>query len=584
MTTIDLYKKHKAGEVSREKFLYEVRCDAQLPWIISVTSYDDAIKILKNKGIITETKIEELSPDTKFSAYNKASSKFFTAMDKKDPLEKSKRLSQSKTFGSTLDPTTKSKIKSIIGRLDYEIELFKANSDTIVLKVKSPNDNKQIAHIVVTKDKYEIQDDSDFDNNMGRKLKTAIKYVQDHELANALNTPVDEKLNPMSDEDIEIYVDELGEEVDKKVLGKFFAENNLYEREEDALLKHYGFYNNVDNVMDVLRYKDQYKSRRRAFAENKENIPVSKEQKIQVIKEWIWYCFEEGTDKESIQKWNKKIDNYFADKDDVTFSDFKNIWNEMTYEIGVGDVGADSEGFGQTWGDIQKGILNNPEKTYESLQEGKKKQPKAIDADHANPYQYRLGIQYELECSDDYTDEGLDKAKAKTLRNLTKDSNYYTTLLNADKSHYTFKATETDKPGMQAKADGYLKKELVKNAKANVKDNLGKKEQGTASPKGVKEMTMTPKKAKGISKVMDIPGKPKVVKEGVSFKDFFLTENEEVEVDKKAKSIAKIKAKLKKETKAIIVPKIATGTQVDQIVKKEIPAAKPGETIDIIRK
>ena len=44
MTTIDLYKKHKAGEVSREKFLYEVRRDAQLPWIISVTSYDDAIK------------------------------------------------------------------------------------------------------------------------------------------------------------------------------------------------------------------------------------------------------------------------------------------------------------------------------------------------------------------------------------------------------------------------------------------------------------------------------------------------------------------------------------------------------------
>jgi hypothetical protein len=351
MTTIDLYKKHKAGEVSREKFLYEVRRDAQLPWIISVTSYDDAIKILKNKGIIRES-IEE--------------------------------------------------------------------------------------------------------------TKAEETYVPE--------TPVDEKLNPMSDEDIEIYVDELGEDVDKKVLGKFFAENNLYEREEDALLKHYGFYNNADNVLDILRYKDQYKSRRRAFAEE--------------------------------------------------------------------------------------------------LQEGKKKQPKAIDADHANPYQYRLGIQYELECSDDYTDEGLDKAKAKTLRNLAKDSNYYTTLLNADKSHYTFKAPETDKPGMQAKADGYLKKELVKNAKANVKDNLGKKEQGTASPKGVKEMTMTPKKAKGISKVMDVPGKPKVVKEGVSFKDFFLNENEEVEVDKKAKNIAKIKAKLKKETK--LIKSKTTGTTIDVVPDNQV--------------
>jgi hypothetical protein len=339
MTTIDLYKKHKAGEVSREKFLYEVRRDAKLPWIISVTSYDDAIKILKNKGIIRES-VEETKVD----------------IAKEAPMEE-----------------------------------------------------------------------------------------MSHE-----DAPVDEKLEPVSDEDIEIYVDELGMNVDKKMLGKFFAENNLYEREEDALLKHYGFYNDVDDVMDVLRFKDRYKSRRREFAES------------------------------------------------------------------------------------------------DSLQEGKKKQPKALDADHANPYQYRLGIQYELECSDDYTDEGLEKAKAKTLRNLAKDSNYYTAL-QAKKSSYTFKTPETDKPGMQAKADGYLKKEAKKDAKANVKDNLGKKEQGTASPKGVKEMTQTPKKAKGISKVMDVPGKPKVVKEGVSFKDFFLTENEEVEVDKKAKNIAKIKSKLKKE-------------------------------------
>ena len=357
MTTIDLYKKHKAGEVSREKFLYEVRRDAQLPWIISVTSYDDAIKILKNKGIIRES-VEEA---------------------------------------------------------------------------------------------------------------------------------IEEKQQKPVEKEIVDYVVELGKNPTKKELGIYFGENNLFEEEEDALLKHYDYYK-YEDIGEILKWKRRTKDRKRTFAENEE-----------------------------------------------------------------------------------------------SLNEAKKKQPKTIDADHANPYQYRLGIQYELECSDDYTDEGLDKAKAKALRNLAKDSNYYTAL-NAKKSHYTFKTPETNKPGMQAKADGYLKKELVKNAKANVKDNLGKKEQGTASPKGVKEMTMTPKKAKGISKVMDVPGKPKVVKEGVSFKDFFLTENEEVEVDKKAKSIAKIKAKLKKETKALIVPKTATGTQVDQIVKKEIPAAKPGETIDIIRK
>ena len=477
MTTIDLYKKHKAGEVSREKFLYEVRRDVQLPWIISVTSYDDAIKILKNKGIITETKIEELSPDTKLSAFNKASQKAIAANKDNDPLEKDKRNSQLRTFGGTLDPTTQPKLDAIAGSdLEIKAAMIPAghggvDDQSILLRVNKQGNN--IANISVQKSSYKMGGGSkDFGDDVSRKLKTAIKYVQDHELANALNTPVDEKLGPISDEDIEIYIDELGSEVDKKVLGKFFAENNLLEKEEDALLKHYGFYENVEDAMDVLRFKNRYRSRRREFAENEE-----------------------------------------------------------------------------------------------PLNEAKKKQPKALDADHANPYQYRLGIQYELECSDDYTDEGLDKAKAKTLRNLAKDSNYYTAL-NAKKSHYTFKATETDKPGMQAKADGYLKKELVKNAKANVKDNLGKKEQGTASPKGVKEMTMTPKKAKGISKVMDVPGKPKVVKEGVLFKDFFLTENEEVEVDKKAKSIAKIKAKLKKETK--LIKSKTTGTTIDVVPDNQV--------------
>ena len=54
------------------------------------------------------------------------------------------------------------------------------------------------------------------------------------------------------------------------------------------------------------------------------------------------------------------------------------------------------------------------------------------------------------------------------------------------------------------KADGYIKKELKKDAKANVKDDLGKKEAGTKKPKGVTEF-----KAKGVT------GSVKVVKESI---------------------------------------------------------------------
>ena len=140
-----------------------------------------------------------------------------------------------------------------------------------------------------------------------------------------------------------------------------------------------------------------------------------------------------------------------------------------------------------------------------TLTEGKKKKEvKELSIDVANPYEYRMGLQYELEQMDDYSNESLEKAKSIVLKNLAKDVNFYTTLLNQDQSPYKFEAPETDKPGMQAKADGFLKKELKKDAKANVKDTLGKKEAGKKKPKGVKVMP-----DKGVE------GKEKVVKEGL---------------------------------------------------------------------
>ena len=92
---------------------------------------------------------------------------------------------------------------------------------------------------------------------------------------------------------------------------------------------------------------------------------VTKEQKIQVIKEWIWYTCDEGQVKDDINKYNKMVDMYFANKEDVTKEDFKKIWNKVTEKWGVGDVGADSEAFPETWRDVQTGNLVNPDQVYE---------------------------------------------------------------------------------------------------------------------------------------------------------------------------------------------------------------------------
>jgi len=135
------------------------------------------------------------------------------------------------------------------------------------------------------------------------------------------------------------------------------------------------------------------------------------------------------------------------------------------------------------------------------------KKPDILHIDYANPYEYRHGLQYELEQGDDYSNEALEKAKTTVLKNLAKDVNFYSTLLNQKQSPYEFKSPETDAPGMQAKADGYLKKELKKDEKANVKDSLSKSEAAKGKPKGVKEMS-----DKGVE------GKEKTIKEGVDDK------------------------------------------------------------------
>ena len=106
-----------------------------------------------------------------------------------------------------------------------------------------------------------------------------------------------------------------------------------------------------------------------AYSKLKEEVEeakkeVSKEQKIQVVKEWIWYTCNEGQAKDDINKYNKMVDMYFADKDDVAKEDFKKIYAKVSEKYGTGDIGADFESFESDWKDVQRGKLVNPKKQY----------------------------------------------------------------------------------------------------------------------------------------------------------------------------------------------------------------------------
>ena len=59
MTTQDLYTQVVIGDITEQKFLYEVRRDINLPFITQHNNFQDTIQILKNKGMISEKQTKE---------------------------------------------------------------------------------------------------------------------------------------------------------------------------------------------------------------------------------------------------------------------------------------------------------------------------------------------------------------------------------------------------------------------------------------------------------------------------------------------------------------------------------------------
>jgi hypothetical protein len=63
--------------------------------------------------------------------------------------------------------------------------------------------------------------------------------------------------------DLIVHLMELGKEPTELDLAKYFAKSNLYEKDEDSIMKHYGYYKDVDKVMEICRLKDNIRSNKR---------------------------------------------------------------------------------------------------------------------------------------------------------------------------------------------------------------------------------------------------------------------------------------------------------------------------------
>ena len=143
--------------------------------------------------------------------------------------------------------------------------------------------------------------------------------------------------------------------------------------------------------------------------------------------------------------------------------------------------------------------------------------------DQLNYYQVYHGIQYELAQMPEITDETYIKARKKVVANILKDPDAYKQLQLAN--FKAVKEMDQDLKMKEVKTTDLIDKPnemkvIKKDAKANTEDTLEKKEKRKAkNPRGVTVMTQTPKKAKGIAKVMEVPAKEKTLKESTMLRE-----------------------------------------------------------------
>jgi len=195
MTTLELYKKHKFGTVSRDKFLYEVRRDNNLPWVTNITSYDDAVKILKNKGII-----REMDANVQIDPAVDLVNPYFLKKGVQSLLAKEKELTND-SYVNALNKAAKNLIKD---PNFYEVDMF-ANADEI------EKADAKLQMEPVKKDNF---------NNEDREMKK-IKGKNDAKANTKVSTKENKKGKPKGVEIMkEAVLDELLSSLKKKDLVK----------------------------------------------------------------------------------------------------------------------------------------------------------------------------------------------------------------------------------------------------------------------------------------------------------------------------------------------------------------------------
>lgn len=187
--------------------------------------------------------------------------------------------------------------------------------------------------------------------------------------------------------------------------------------------------------------------------------------------------------------------------------------DEETYRRETGDV--DYEMYEHVKENKKKSLNEaeeKPEGKYKKVT-GKDEYGRFSDLDNVNFQTFLKAMAFEIGQEPGFDDKMLPALMEKIAKKMKKDPNAYRELVTSNyaeiaKQDENLKMKEV-KPGSMVDKENGMKE--IKGQEKYKADSAPKTENKKGKPEGVKEMGITPKKAAGITAIMDMPGKEKVI-------------------------------------------------------------------------
>ena len=173
----------KEGRMSQFNFMRSLRMTMP-QYITNVTSFNDAVKILRNKAILSEADINELSPQTKYNAAMKSVDRINAASGTSDS-KYTKALRQGNKFAQEINPVLKNAVEDFGKSLGFDTRIEKSTTGTQyepIVQIRMGRDIREPQiKVIITKDADRIEGSLP-DEAAERKLSNLIKQIQQKEL------------------------------------------------------------------------------------------------------------------------------------------------------------------------------------------------------------------------------------------------------------------------------------------------------------------------------------------------------------------------------------------------------------------